>query len=193
MPCGFLMSDLDKQQKSYRSAYGRYMQTRKYGTGMIILFWTFLILLMVIIFSDVLERQINPNRRPETSENFAESRVVLKKNRLGHFVASGRINDEAVDYIVDTGATSVVVPWTLAEKLSLELGVPILAETANGVIRVYETRLNKVQLGNISVPNVRANINPHMQGDKVLLGMSFLGQLELALKEGELTLIQQMQ
>ena len=160
---------------------------------MIILFWTFLIFLMVIIFSDVLERQINPNRRSETSENFAESRVVLKENRLGHFVASGRINDHAVNYIVDTGATSVVVPWTLAEKLSLELGVPILAETANGVIRVYETELGTVELGNISVPNVRANINPHMQGDNVLLGMTFLGQLELALKEGELTLIQQNQ
>ena len=185
------MSDLDRRKQGYRSAYGRYQQTRKYGTGMVILFWVILMVLMVVIFSDVLERQINPNRRPETSESFSESRVVLKKNRLGHFVASGRINDHAVDYIVDTGATSVVVPWTLAEKLSLEFGVPILADTANGVIRVYETRLGTVQLGNISVPNVRANINPHMQGDKVLLGMSFLNHLELALKEGELTLIQQ--
>ncbi|MCY4150146.1 MAG: TIGR02281 family clan AA aspartic protease [Gammaproteobacteria bacterium] len=187
------MSDLDRHKQGYRSAYGRYQETRKYGTGMIILFWIILMGLMVIIFGDVLERQINPNRRPETSESFSESRVVLKKNRLGHFVVSGRINNRSVDYIVDTGATSVVVPWALAEKLSLELGVPILAETANGVIRVYETRLETVQLGNISVPNVRANINPHMQGDKVLLGMSFLNHLELALKEGELTLVQQSQ
>jgi len=185
------MSDLDRRQRGHGSAYGRYRQTRKYGTGMIILFWIILMGLMVVIFGDALERQVNPNRRPETSQSFSESRFALKKNRLGHFVASGRINDHAVDYIVDTGATSVVVPWTLAENLSLELGVPILAETANGVIRVYETRLGTVRLGNISVPNVRANINPHMQGDKVLLGMSFLGQLELVLKEGELTLIQQ--
>ncbi len=160
---------------------------------MIILFWVILMGLMVVIFSDALERQINPNRRPETSESFSERRVVLKKNRLGHFIASGRINDHAVDYIVDTGATSVVVPWTLADRLSLDLGMPSLAETANGVIRVYETRLGTVQLGSISVPNVRASINPHMQGDKVLLGMSFLNHLELALKEGELTLIQQNQ
>ena len=185
------MSELDRPPPGYRSAYGRYRQTRRYGTGMIILFWVILMGLMVVIFSDALERLVNPNRHPESTATFSESKVVLKKNRLGHYVATGRINNKSVGFILDTGATSVVVPWALAEKLSLELGLPILAETANGVIRVYESRLGTVQLGNITVPDVRANVNPHMQGDKVLLGMSFLNRLELALKDGELTLIQQ--
>lgn len=185
------MSEQDRQEFGYRTALGRYKQTRKYGIGMIILFWIIVMALLMYIFSNLLEQQFNPNRRPQSSAVSSENRVVLQKNRYGHYVASGRINNHAVNFIVDTGATSISVPWTVAERIPLDLGLPMIAETANGAIQVYDTRLDNVEIGNVSVSNVRANINPHMQGEQVLLGMSFLNQLELNFKDGEMSLIQQ--
>ena len=64
------------------------------------------------------------------------------------------------------------------------------AQTANGVVTTYRTRLTSVALGTIAISNVRAHINPGMTGDEVLLGMSFLRDLELTQREGLLTLRQ---
>ena len=52
------------------------------------------------------------------------------------------------------------------------------------------TVLDSVQLGNIALDRVRASINPGMQGNEVLLGMSFLRELELMQRGTTLTLIQ---
>ena len=60
--------------------------------------------------------------------------------------------------------------------------------TANGVISVYATRLDRVQLGGIEQRNVPASINPFMADDTVLLGMSFMQHLELVQRDGQLTL-----
>ena len=62
------------------------------------------------------------------------------------------------------------------------------ASTAAGTITVFDTRIDRVALGDIVLRDVNASINPHMQGRDVLLGMSFLGQLELTQRDGTLTL-----
>ena len=63
-------------------------------------------------------------------------------------------------------------------------------QTANGVVTAYATRLQRVELGEIALTDVRAHINPGMRGDDVLLGMSFLRQLDLTQRNGTLTLRQ---
>ena len=57
-------------------------------------------------------------------------------------------------------------------------------------ITTYSTRLDEVRLGNIELNNVRADINPHMRSDDVLLGMSFLRKLEFTQRDRELTIRQ---
>ena len=47
-----------------------------------------------------------------------------------------------------------------------------------------------MQLGELSVDNVRANINPGMRGNEILLGMSFLKQLEFTQRGDTLTIRQ---
>ncbi|MGI9334732.1 MAG: retropepsin-like aspartic protease family protein, partial [Gammaproteobacteria bacterium] len=86
--------------------------------------------------------------------------------------------------------TDVSVPAGLARRIGLERGMPLQTHTANGTITTYRTRLASVVLGDIELGNVRASINPHMQGDEVLLGMSFLRNLELVQRDRTLTLRQ---
>jgi aspartyl protease family protein len=80
------------------------------------------------------------------------------------------------------------VPEGIAEAAGLEKGSRGMVSTANGVIAVYQTRLDKVQLGGITLQNIQASINPHMPDDVVLLGMSFMKHLDMTQREGRLTL-----
>ena len=76
------------------------------------------------------------------------------------------------------GATDVAVPAHLANRLQLRAGRQGLASTANGVVRVAESTIDTLRIGEIVVRDVKANLNPGMQDDHILLGMSVLRQLE---------------
>jgi aspartyl protease family protein len=92
--------------------------------------------------------------------------------------------------MLDTGATAVVVPADLAQRLGLEYGMPIDMQTANGVIRGYMTKLRQVSVGDIRLENISAYINPQEQADDVLLGMSFLKKIEFSQRRDTLILKQ---
>lgn len=147
------------------------------------------LLLMTWFFDGMLSRQTNPNSRP--SSQMLSSGVVelsLLRNRQGHYVLSGLINDEPATLLLDTGATDVVIPAGLAENAGLRRGAAMQAMTANGVITVYTTVVDELQMGDIRLYDVRASINPAMRGDMVLLGMSALRQVEFSQRGDTLTL-----
>ena len=145
---------------------------------MYILAWICGLGLLTFVFGDLLDRQENPNREPESVRIDNQTEVRLKQNRAGHYVTAGTINGVPVEFMIDTGATDVAIPAHLQEKLGLIPTGRALAQTANGVVRVARTELNSVSIGDITVYNVRANLNPGMNGEQILLGMSVLKQLE---------------
>jgi aspartyl protease family protein len=149
--------------------------------------WAALLFLLTLFFNDFIADRRNPNRNLSlTSQSAGE--VVLQRNRDGHYIAPGLINGEPVTFLLDTGATQVSVPEALAEKIGLERGRRQQTMTANGVISVHSTRLESVRLGGIELRNVAASINPHMAGDTVLLGMSFMQHLDMVQRAGTLRL-----
>ena len=153
--------------------------------------WIVLLLMLTAYFSGWLDRQENPN--PDVSGALTAQgtrEVVLAQNRRGHYVATGRINGRSVRFLLDTGATTVSVPADLAESLRLPVGPAGSAQTANGIITIYRTALDEVRLGNIVLRDVRADINPHMDAEEVLLGMSFLKRIEFVQRGKTLTLKQ---
>lgn len=152
--------------------------------------WILLLLLLAAFFQGWLEHAANPNRELAAYDPNAPAEAVLQRNRGGHYVAPGTINGEPVQFLVDTGATDVNIPAAVASHLGLESGRPARAYTANGTITVYQTMLDSVRLGNIVRRNVRASINPGMGGNTVLLGMSFMQDLELTQRGDTLTLRQ---
>ena len=163
---------------------------QRVGKTMVIMAWVVLLALLSWLFSIYLQRQHNPNNNVQGYSSTGMQEVVLERNRYGHYVATGRINGQSVTFMLDTGATIVDIPENIASGLSLERGPPFQAMTANGVISVYSTILDEVQLGGIRLTGVRASINPSSQEDEILLGMSFLRQLDFSQQGDRLTLRQ---
>ncbi len=166
-------------------------KTRRIGNGLIVGAWILLLALLTLVFSNIIDYQHNPNRVVEVvTDGKGMSEVVLIRNKTGHYVATGKINGRPVVFLVDTGATDVAVPESLAEELGLKRGVRVSSMTANGTVLSWQTRLDEVALGAIRLRDVRGSILPTMRGDAVLLGMSFLRELELLQRGNRLILRQ---
>jgi aspartyl protease family protein len=163
----------------------------RFGRGMIIATWILGLVLLTFFFQSILERENNPNSRVQTSINSqGVKEVTLKQNRMGHYVASGSINGQPVTFLVDTGATDVALPGTVARQLGIVGEATIQSHTAGGTVSSELTRLRQVGLGDIVLMNVRASILETMEGDEVLLGMSFLRRLELV-QRGDTLVVRQ--
>ncbi len=159
------------------------------GRFMLLLFWLSVLGLLALAFGRWEEAQYNPNPEPESATGPGGAvEVVLRRNRKGHYVANGHINGTEVTFLLDTGATDVVVPGPLSERIGLESLARGYAVTAAGTVPVHRTRLESLGLGAIELRNVNATINPHMEGDGVLLGMSALRQVEFTQRGEELRL-----
>ncbi|GAB4199827.1 MAG: TIGR02281 family clan AA aspartic protease [Wenzhouxiangellaceae bacterium] len=153
-------------------------------------FWWLLVLVVLTAgFAWLMARQNNPNQQVVGRIDGGVAEVQLVQNRAGHYVATGEINNTEVVLMLDTGATSVAVPLSLAEQMNLPNLGPVTLETANGTARGYLTRLDEVRLGPIVRRDVSAVVSPGMDGD-VLLGMSFLRELELVQRDRTLLLRQ---
>lgn len=164
---------------------------RRLGMRMTIAMWIVVLGLLTMFFQSWQEKQHNPNQDLSLSTGVDGVRELrLQRNRAGHYVADGTINGVAVVFLLDTGASDISVPGELAQEIGLKRGPPMVYQTANGAIQVYATRLAKVNLGGIVLRQVRASINPRMQGDEVLLGMSFLKHLEFTQRGDELIIRQ---
>ena len=159
--------------------------------GMMIAMWIIVLALLTVFFQSWQDKQHNPNQDMMLQINPEGAReLVLERNRWGHYVATGAINGHQVVFMLDTGATDIAIPGDIAKQLGLTHGPALLYQTANGPVRVFSTTLDQVTLGGISLRVIRASINPNMQQQEVLLGMSFLKHLEFAQRGDRLTLRQ---
>jgi len=164
---------------------------QRIGKGMIVVAWLLALGLLTLFFNDFLDKQHNPNQDLNTQYNQDGTReVILQRNRSGHYVTKGTINGQPVVFFLDTGATIVSIPEPVARRLNLQRGVEMLANTANGTVTTYSSELDSVAVGEIELHRVRASINPQMQGDEILLGMSFLKHLEFTQRGNTLILRQ---
>lgn len=113
--------------------------------------------------------------------------IVLEQDRNGHYQVQGQINRQSVNFLVDTGATDVAVPESMARALGLEFGPRIQVMTAAGPSQAWMTRLNEVSIGGIRRRDVRATITSG-EFKEVLLGMSFLRYYSLRQQDGKLVI-----
>lgn len=129
----------------------------------------------------------NPNKIWRLGDNANE--VVLQRGLDGHYRAEALINNQKVSVLVDTGATGVAISQAIADKLQLKSVAAVRTNTANGDSVGYMVRLESVKVGGVEANDVSAMIAPSLDGD-VLLGMSYLGRMDVRLFNNQMAIKQ---
>ncbi|MDX1836421.1 TIGR02281 family clan AA aspartic protease [Legionella taurinensis] len=112
--------------------------------------------------------------------------LTIKSDRQGHYRVKGFINNKAVEFMVDTGASLVAIPKTVADELHLQGRYPITLNTASGEVTGLLTRLDRLSFGPFELKNIKAVILPDEQDEMVLLGMNVLSLFNLSQKDRQL-------
>lgn len=154
---------------------------------MVIFAWVIVLTLLAYFFHFWDEKQ-NRTQQAQIVVTEGMTETILKRNADNQYVTEGKINGKPVILLLDTGANHVVVPENLAKELGLVRGPKGIAHTAGGSVQIYQTRINKLVIGHITLHNVVGMINPQMRGRYVLLGMSVLKRIDFTQRKDELIL-----
>jgi aspartyl protease family protein len=117
------------------------------------------------------------------------ARIVLSAGTGGHFVTQGTVNARPVQFLVDTGATSVGIGVSDAERIGLNYkqGAPVQLSTANGVVQGWKVQLSSVRLNDVEIREVEAVVTPYAM-PYVLLGNSFLTRFQMTRNNEQMVL-----
>lgn len=136
--------------------------------------------------------QVGLSSRIGTAFQPAESSsVTISLNDAGQYRTTGSINDRPVPLLVDTGANIVAINAGDARGLGIDFvgeGRRRQVVTAGGVVDSWQVTLDSVQLGDIRVNNVEAVVLEGGFPETILLGMTFLRNVEIRESGGVLVL-----
>jgi aspartyl protease family protein len=116
--------------------------------------------------------------------------IVIPAGSGGHFITSGSINGRVVQFMVDTGATTVAMSQADADRIGLDYrnGQRVVGSTANGIVPAHVVNLSRVRIGEVEVYDVPAVVLP-MSMEHVLLGNSFLMRFQMKRDNDTMTLV----
>jgi aspartyl protease family protein len=119
-----------------------------------------------------------------------KTEIRIASGAGGHYQTKGLINGIPVDFLVDTGATSVAMNHFEADRLGIDYrgGAPIEVNTANGTAKAFLVTLSKVSVGNIVINQVTAVVSSTDSPSIVLLGNSYLSKVDFKIDQGVLVL-----
>lgn len=136
--------------------------------------WVFIFIGAIAAYGlwEDIQRTVQPSMARLTSEG----EVIVPRAPDGHYYLTLRINDEPVEFLVDTGATDVVLTQSDAERVGIDIGTLAFfgrAMTANGEVRTAPATLDSVRIGDIEDRGLTAWVNEG-QMSQSLLGMAYL-------------------
>jgi aspartyl protease family protein len=131
-------------------------------------------------------------RMGESPVNVGErggKKIMLTADSQGHFIGAGKINGQAMQYLVDTGATVVSMGVSDAERLGVNYksGQPMRLSTANGQVPGWSIRLASVRIGDVELTEVEAVVTSASM-PYILLGNSFLTRFQMTRNNDQLVL-----
>jgi len=121
-----------------------------------------------------ISRDYGRNSLPITQQDGA---IALPRAPDGHYYVTAEVNGAAIDFLVDTGASDIVLSRADAPRIGFDLEKLAFlgsARTANGVVPIAYSRLKTIQLGPYLDQGISIAINGG-EMEKSLLGMSYLG------------------
>ncbi|MDR2548123.1 MAG: TIGR02281 family clan AA aspartic protease [Rickettsiales bacterium] len=116
--------------------------------------------------------------------------IEFTKSYDGHFYIQAQVNGRNITFLLDTGATDIV----LSQKDAVNAGINLqniqdfkIYETAKGQIRAGVVQIPQVKIGNFLINGVQASVNTHSMSHS-LLGMSFLRYFHFTIRDNKLIL-----
>jgi aspartyl protease family protein len=117
---------------------------------------------------------------PSAGELMGSNEISFPRAADGHYHVMATINGARIDFLVDTGATDIVLSLDDARRLGYDLDqltFTSMAQTANGTVMGAPIRIAELAVGPIVMTDIRADVNQaEMSGS--LLGMEFLNRLQ---------------
>lgn len=110
----------------------------------------------------------------------ASRSITLRAGRNGHFMLDARVDGTPVRFLVDTGASAIILSQQDADRIGLRVrkrDFTMRFHSANGAVRAAPVVLRDLSVGALSLRNVDAVVNEGAMGIS-LLGMGFLRQLD---------------
>ena len=151
-----------------------------------ILAWGMIVLGLMAVYG--LWGDITRGLRP--SQLAGANEVTLPRADDGHYYAQLQIQGQEISFMVDTGASDVVLTQRDARRLGIDLASLLYlgqAFTANGPVRTARVDLADVRLGPFTDASLSASVNEG-QMDGSLLGMAYLGQFEISISGDQMVL-----
>ena len=129
--------------------------------------------------SDRAGNRASSGMAPAVADSLAEAGVSIARSRDGHFWIDAEVNGRQIRFLVDTGASDVVLTREDADSLGILLqpqDYSLIYRTASGTTRAAPVQLDYVSFGTLHLWNVEAAVNQSNM-DVSLLGQSFLSRL----------------
>ena len=116
-------------------------------------------------------------------------RIVLNADGRGHFISQGRINGQLMQFMVDTGATTLAIGAAEAERMGIAYkgGQPVRLGTANGIAQGWLVKLDSVRVGEVELTGLDAVVMPAAM-PYVLLGNNFLARFQMTRSSEQMVL-----
>ncbi|MEL6364043.1 MAG: TIGR02281 family clan AA aspartic protease [Pseudomonadota bacterium] len=142
------------------------------------------LVVLVLLTAYVVRDDIAAELRPSAARATESGAYEIRRSANGQFLVDAEVRsargEARVNFLVDTGASSVALSAADARRMGIEvsrLNYSLQVMTANGTTLVAPVRLEEIRIGDIAARNIAATV--HRDGlDQSLLGMSFLNRLE---------------
>lgn len=110
----------------------------------------------------------------------------------GLYSVTGSVNGQLADFVVDTGASYITMSPEQARRLNLDYSnaKKVMMHTANGKATAHVFTIKSVRIGSIELHDIEGAVMYDLSSSKILLGMSFLGQVEMQHNAGLMVLKQ---
>jgi aspartyl protease family protein len=114
---------------------------------------------------------------PSATQSTADGTLLVPRSSNGHYFVDGSVDGEPVRFLIDTGASRIALPVTLARRLGYYQGREVIVQTASGQTTASEFRVRRITFGPFSAEDV--TVVAMLNLETPLLGMSLLQSIEL--------------
>ncbi len=112
--------------------------------------------------------------------------LVIGRGRGGHYYIDGAVNDNYLNFVIDTGATSVALPLAIAASAGVKCEKRASMSTGNGITQGCTATIKKLKFGHFTLRYVNAVVMPNLS--QPLLGMNVLKQFRVEQDDGQMRL-----